>query len=103
MTTTTPIAVRSEGDKLSRFEAQASRIQAGEVVLPQAAPWRADFLAEITGFPNARHDDQADALAQLLANAPRELPMSSMAGPELVFADGPETYDVGSDDDGWGI
>ena len=60
------------GHKLSRFEAQASRIQAGEVVLPQAAPWLADFLAEVTGFPNARHDDQADALAQLLANAPRE-------------------------------
>ena len=27
---------------------------------------------ELTGCPNARHDDQADALAQLLANAPRE-------------------------------
>lgn len=53
-------------DKLARFEAQASRIQAGMVVLPRSA----SRLAELLGFPNARHDDQADALAQMLAHPP---------------------------------
>ena len=61
-----PIACRPEGDKNSRFAAQASRVQAGEVVLPRSAPWLADFISEIIGFPNARHNDQADAFAQLL-------------------------------------
>jgi predicted phage terminase large subunit-like protein len=82
-----PIAVRPESDKVSRFEAQASRIQAGEVVLPQAAPWLAEFLGEVTGFPNARHDDQADALAQLLANAPRDEGLQPLGGSFVLTGD----------------
>jgi predicted phage terminase large subunit-like protein len=70
-----PIGCRPEGDKKSRFAVQASRIEAGEVVLPRTAPWLADFISEIIGFPNARHDDQADALAQMLAHPPREEPL----------------------------
>jgi predicted phage terminase large subunit-like protein len=68
-----PIACRPEGDKVTRFLAQASRIEAGEVVLPHSATWLADFISEIVGFPNARYDDQADALAQLLKNRPLDL------------------------------
>ncbi|MES2044558.1 MAG: phage terminase large subunit [Pseudomonadota bacterium] len=78
-----PIAIKSSTDKISRFEAQASKIQAGTVVLPRTAPWIADFLNEVCGFPNARHDDQADALAQMLANPPLQLSTPN-AGPELV-------------------
>lgn len=66
-----PIACKLEGDKITRFAAQASRIEAGDIVLPRTAPWLADFIAEIIGFPNARHDDQADALSQLLRHSPR--------------------------------
>jgi predicted phage terminase large subunit-like protein len=61
-----PIPCRPDGDKVVRFHAQASRIQGGEVVLPQTAPWLPEFLKEVTAFPNGRYDDQADALAQLL-------------------------------------
>ena len=79
-----PIAITPTADKIVRFEAQASRIEGGQVVLPRAAPWIADFVAEVTRFPGARHDDQADALAQLLANPPLQLPNVLNAGPELI-------------------
>jgi predicted phage terminase large subunit-like protein len=61
-----PIACRPDASKEVRFDAQASRIQAGEVVLPQTAPWLAEFVKEVAAFPGGRFDDQADALAQLL-------------------------------------
>ena len=41
-------------------------IEAGKVVLPEQAPWLADFENEILRFPNASHDDQVDALTQYL-------------------------------------
>lgn len=65
-----PISCTPQGDKISRFAAQASHIEAGGLVLPRSAPWLADLITEIIGFPNARHDDQADALAQMLARPP---------------------------------
>ena len=80
-----PIACKPEGPKQVRFFAQASRIQAGEVVLPEAAPWLAEFVTEIVAFPGGRFDDQADALSQLLRHgAPFEDPIS-VAGPLLYF------------------
>jgi hypothetical protein len=30
--------------------------------VPEAAPWYADFRAELLSFPAGRHDDQVDAL-----------------------------------------
>lgn len=79
-----PIPVRATIDKTTRFEAQSTKIEAGSVVLPQAAPWKAEFMSELTKFPNGRHDDQVDALAHLLANPPREIVRNT--GPELVEA-----------------
>lgn len=61
-----PLPCRPEGSKQVRFHAQASRIEAGEVVLPETAPWLAEFVKEVAAFPGGRFDDQADALAQLL-------------------------------------
>lgn len=62
-----PIARKPEGDKVTRFAAQSHRIEAGALILPESAPWRGEFERELLGFPNLRHDDQVDALAQLLA------------------------------------
>ena len=45
---------------------QTSRIEAGELIIPNEAPWLADFERELLGFPGSKHDDQVDALAQLL-------------------------------------
>ncbi len=46
------------------LEALAGR---GSLVrMPEDAAWLATFKSELLGFPNARHDDQADALSQLM-------------------------------------
>jgi predicted phage terminase large subunit-like protein len=60
------IAIRPDGDKVTRMSRASSRIERGELLLPNEAPWLADFEREILGFPNGRYDDQVDALAQLL-------------------------------------
>jgi len=69
---------------VTRFAAQTPKIQAGDLILPKEAPWLASFLHEILGFPHARHDDQADALAHLLewlgSRGPSEPPL---AGPMI--------------------
>lgn len=48
--------------------------EAGQLLLPEDAPWLAGFRSELLGFPNARHDDQVDALSQLLAYVRRREP-----------------------------
>lgn len=67
-----PIACTPTGDKVTRFAAQASKIEGGELLLPHSAPWLAELEIELIGFPNARHDDQADAISQLLRHPPPE-------------------------------
>lgn len=96
-----PIAVTPIGDKLMRFEAQASQIEAGRVVLPRTAPWLAEFVSEVTRFPGGRHDDQADALAQMLASPPL-LHLVTNAGPELVEPGYGSVVDLDDDSDPWG-
>lgn len=61
-----PVRRRPEGDKLTRMSAQSALIEQGRLVLPLNASWLADFEHELFAFPNGRHDDQVDALAQLL-------------------------------------
>jgi predicted phage terminase large subunit-like protein len=55
-----------DGDKVMRMSRYSSKIEAGYVSLPFIAPWLDDFHAEILAFPLGRHDDQVDALSQLL-------------------------------------
>jgi predicted phage terminase large subunit-like protein len=60
-------ANRPVGDKVVRMSAQTARIEEGRVFLPESAPWLEDFRSEVMAFPNGRHDDQVDSLAQALA------------------------------------
>ncbi|WP_377591310.1 phage terminase large subunit [Pseudochelatococcus lubricantis] len=60
------IAVKAESDKVVRMSACSARIEAGAVLLPSTASWLDNFRDEILAFPDGRHDDQADALSQLL-------------------------------------
>ena len=60
------IPIMPRGDKFSRLSAATGMIEAGKVSLPNRAPWLGDFLAEALGYPNVKHDDQIDALAQYL-------------------------------------
>lgn len=61
-----PSACTPEMDKKSRMAGHTARFEAAKVLLPKDAPWLADFLHELLAFPEGRHDDQVDALAQLL-------------------------------------
>lgn len=52
-------------DKFVRAQPVAAAWKAGNVLVPQRAPWLSTFLSEVCGFTgvNDRHDDQVDALA----------------------------------------
>jgi predicted phage terminase large subunit-like protein len=63
------VAVKPEGDKLTRISIQSAKIEGKRLILPQQAPWLAELEAELFAFPNAPHDDQVDALSQALAYA----------------------------------
>jgi predicted phage terminase large subunit-like protein len=61
-------------DKESRMRIQSAKIEAGLVLLPREAAWLEEFQNEVRRFPNGAHDDQIDALSQLLdyAYAPKD-------------------------------
>lgn len=80
-----PIRCKPEDSKQVRFHAQASRIEAGEVVLPKTAPWLAEFVKEVAAFPGGRFDDQADALAQLLKHGAIHGEPTAVAGPLIYY------------------
>jgi predicted phage terminase large subunit-like protein len=61
-----PIPCKVQGDKPTRMSAATYMIEAGQLVLPDEAPWLAEFERELLAFPVSKHDDQADALSQLL-------------------------------------
>lgn len=60
------LAIKVDRDKVTRAHAAAPSVEAGNVWLPENAPWVYDFVEECAGFPNLEHDDQVDALTQLI-------------------------------------
>jgi hypothetical protein len=48
------------------MHAQTAVIENGFVYIPEAAPWLAEYLHEMTVFPRGKHDDQVDSTAQFL-------------------------------------
>jgi predicted phage terminase large subunit-like protein len=61
-------------DKAARFLAQSARFESGQVHVPPAAPWFAEWLMELLAFPNGRHDDQVDSTSQALEYLTRRIP-----------------------------
>ena len=45
---------------------QTAMIENGFVHLPKEAGWLAEYIHELTIFPNGKHDDQVDSTAQML-------------------------------------
>lgn len=81
------LLVIPEGDKLSRAHAVCPQIQSGNVYLPGASNadhtnydrtktpvWVQAFVEETAIFPNAKNDDQVDALTQALRHAATIIP-----------------------------
>ena len=60
------IGRKPDGEKAQRMEAASTMIESGNVALPADSPWLLAFLHEVLAFPNARNDDQVDALSQLI-------------------------------------
>ena len=63
------IAVQPDRDKVSRMAVASAKIEAGQVFLPERAPWLPDLEAELFVFPVSRHDDQCDSISQALQEA----------------------------------
>jgi predicted phage terminase large subunit-like protein len=63
------IAVNPEGGKVSRVNAVAPHVEAGNVWLPRKtiAPWIDEFVDECASFPKGKHDDDVDAFSQSIA------------------------------------
>jgi hypothetical protein len=91
-------AVSPEGGKWARAAAAQPAIEAGQVFLPQIRlangeyhadrRWVDDFVATCAAFPRAAHDDDVDALTQLLAWChahPHVIPFSVCRPPEPYF------------------
>jgi len=74
------VAVEPRGGKEVRAQAVTAQIEAGNVFLPQNAPWLGDFIEECAAFPNGAHDDQVDAMTQYLARASRTITCSGKRG-----------------------
>jgi len=53
-------------DKVMRLHAQTAIFENGFVHLPSSAPWLDEYVAEITGFPGTKYDDQVDSTTQAL-------------------------------------
>ncbi|ATE66199.1 phage terminase large subunit [Rhizorhabdus dicambivorans] len=54
------------GSKQDRLASRSAQLETGDYLLPEAAPWLADFRRELLAFPDGRHDDQVDAMVQFL-------------------------------------
>jgi predicted phage terminase large subunit-like protein len=53
-------------DKLMRLHSVTPVFENGAVLLPKAAVWLNDYVAELTGFPGTKFDDQVDSTTQAL-------------------------------------
>jgi predicted phage terminase large subunit-like protein len=69
------IAIKPKGDKVMRMHAHTAALEGGKVLLKNGAPWLDDFRYEVLAFPKGKHDDQVDALSQLMTWAEnRQIP-----------------------------
>jgi predicted phage terminase large subunit-like protein len=97
-----PIGRRPEADKKTRLAGVSAMIEAGQLLLPKEAPWLAGFKQELLAFPSSRHDDQVDALSQLLAWVRTRSDDIVVAGPILItIGDEPSTFDYGEFGEPW--
>lgn len=53
-------------EKSMRFDGTMIHWQTQSVLIPERAPWLADYIDELLRFPSGRYDDQVDATSQYL-------------------------------------
>jgi predicted phage terminase large subunit-like protein len=89
---TRPIGVRPEGSKQDRVASQSAKMEAGHVHLPKDALWLYDFLNELLGFPNARHDDQVDSVSQFLCWVQKDMHLNKAVFVAPIIISGPPPW-----------
>ena len=47
----------------------SAKFEAGNIYLPEEAPWLADLEAELFAFPGSRYDDQCNSISQAINDA----------------------------------
>ena len=60
------IPIRPIKDKITRLMEVSGYFESGKVYMLNGAYWSNDFFSEIINFPSSDHDDQVDALSQLI-------------------------------------
>jgi predicted phage terminase large subunit-like protein len=60
------VGIKPDRDKQARMSVASAKIEAGQVFLPEQAPWLPDFEAELFAFPGSKYDDQVDSVSQAL-------------------------------------
>jgi predicted phage terminase large subunit-like protein len=60
------VGVKPDRDKVARMAIASAKFEAGNILLPETAPWLAELEAELFAFPGGRHDDQCDSISQAL-------------------------------------
>jgi predicted phage terminase large subunit-like protein len=60
------VAIEPILDKVTRMSTASLTIEAGRVFIPSQSSWSADYEDEISSFPSAPFDDQADSTSQFL-------------------------------------
>lgn len=61
------LPVSGRGDKVARMTPHLPSWAAGDVLLPQSAPWVARYVGEVTTVPSSPHDDEWDCTSLALA------------------------------------
>ena len=49
-----------------RMRVHTASLEAGKVLMKKDAPWLDELRTEMLAFPCGKHDDQVDALSQLM-------------------------------------
>lgn len=61
-----PTMIRPDAHKEERFAGCLGEVEAGQILLPEEAPWLDAFKSELKAFPSGRHDDQVDSFSQFV-------------------------------------
>lgn len=89
------IPITPEGNKESRVYAVSPMIEAGNVAVPANTEWAEGFIEECGKFPTAKHDDQVDAMTQMLLKW-RYVGGDVEVGTVMTMGKGVETHASGS-------
>jgi predicted phage terminase large subunit-like protein len=65
------IPIKATASKISRVEGITGILEAGNVFLPEEAPWLVEFEREVSSFPSGKTDDMLDAFTMAVTEVSR--------------------------------